>query len=164
VLKRSRVKPTVAETKLLELLLSDEQMRRDFLPRLEPSDYEELATAGIFEALLEIEKTGATPDFETLSEKLQDDQQASELLPMLLMQDSDNGTDEEIDQRLAANRYVEALHLMSIERRIKQIVLEITAADNSGDASLRDRLVLEQLNLDRRRKALMPSPDAPVST
>ncbi|HSE31071.1 MAG TPA: DNA primase [Pyrinomonadaceae bacterium] len=164
VLKRSQVKATVAETKLLELLLSDEQMRRDFLPRLAPSDYEELATAGIFEALFQLQMTGGKPDFETLSEKVQDDQQARELLPMLLMHDAGDVTDEEADQRVAANRYVEALHLMSIERRIKQIVLEITAADNSGDASLRDQLVLEQLNLDRRRKALMPSPDAPVNT
>lgn len=164
VLKRSSVKPTVAETRLLELLLADDQMRRDLLPRLERSDYEELATASIFDALLELDQTGASTDYDTLAEKLQDDEAARELLPMLLMQTSSSGIDDDADQRIAASRYIEALHLMSIERRIKQIVVEIMAADNSGDATLRDRLVLEQTNLDRRRKALMPSPDAPVST
>jgi len=53
---------------------------------------------------------------------------------------------------------------MWIDGRIAQLVVDIKAADTGGDANLRDQLVLEQFDLERRRKALMPRPDAPVGT
>ena len=45
VLRRTGTKPTVAEHRLLELLLAHEQLRHEVLPLLGKSDYEELATA-----------------------------------------------------------------------------------------------------------------------
>src|SRR6266850_2404990 len=51
ILKRSGVKPTVAEQRLLELLLTHEDLRRTFLPRLELEDFADLPTAAIFRAL-----------------------------------------------------------------------------------------------------------------
>src|SRR6266513_3805312 len=43
-IKRTQVKPTVAEIHLLELLLDDETVRRSILPKLDPADYEDLPT------------------------------------------------------------------------------------------------------------------------
>src|SRR5882724_1686225 len=69
VLKRSgAVKPTVAEQRLLELLLSSEELRHTFLPKLQPDDYLDLPTAEIFKALLEIQRDGAPLNFEILSQ------------------------------------------------------------------------------------------------
>src|SRR5256885_8850442 len=48
-----RVQPTVAEEKLLGLLLASDELRNIILPRLEPTDYEGLATAPIFQSLKE---------------------------------------------------------------------------------------------------------------
>src|SRR6266446_481237 len=46
--RHAQVKPNVAEQRLLELLLADEELRRNFLPNLEPGDYADLPTALIF--------------------------------------------------------------------------------------------------------------------
>ncbi len=71
---------------------------------------------------------------------------------------------EMLTRALQRERDIEALNKMWIDGRIAQLVVDIKAADTGGDDSLRDRLVLEQMDLERRRKALMPSPDAPVNT
>src|SRR5262249_1552493 len=49
-----QLKPTVAEQQLLELLLGSNELRKIVLPRLEPSDYEGLATAAICRALVKL--------------------------------------------------------------------------------------------------------------
>ena len=53
VLRRHRHQTYCSGTRLLELLLTNEQLRTEVLPLLGKSDYEELATASIFTALIE---------------------------------------------------------------------------------------------------------------
>ena len=48
------------------------------------------------------------------------------------------------------------LRLMSYDRRIKELAADIARADRAGDDALRDRLVMENLELNRRRTALLP--------
>src|SRR6185312_9341480 len=57
-----RVKPTVAEQRLLELLFADEQLRPIILPRLTEDVFVDLPTAGVFQALIKAEKSGADLD------------------------------------------------------------------------------------------------------
>jgi DNA primase len=71
------VKPTVAEERLLELLLADAELRRTVLPKLEPGDYDDLSTAPIFRALVEGEREGTVIDFEFLSQKTEGDPAAA---------------------------------------------------------------------------------------
>jgi hypothetical protein len=176
--RRSGLKRTFAETRLLHLLIDDDKIRKEFLPRLEPVVYQELATASIFEALIEIERSGRQVDFDSLQTALANDEMALELLPMLLMGNlglndegtselglaTERGLDEHTDPRVAAERDLAGLHFLRIERRSQQLAAEIKTAESDGNAELCDRLVLEQLDLQRRRKALMPSPETPVST
>jgi DNA primase len=175
--RRSGLKRTFAETRLLHLLIDDEKLRKEFLPRLEPAIYQELATSSIFEAIVDLDRKGRAVEFDSLREALENDEIALELLPMLVMGTFGNGSedggdlgisaerglDEHEDPHVAAERDLAALNFLWIERRIQQLVTEIKTADNDGDAALRDRLVMEQLNLHQRRRALMPRPDAPVS-
>ena len=162
VLKRSSsVKPTVAEQRLLALLLDNEDLRHVFLPRLESEDYLGLPTAAIFRALLEVEREGTTLDFEVLCQKTEDDPSAAELLPMLMISDG-NSSGEEADQepRMLAEKCINALRLMSVDRRISELSVEIAAAERSDDVERRDRLVLEHLDLSRRRSSLLPGAEA----
>src|SRR2546426_3422208 len=62
ILGRSEVKPTVAEQRLLEVLFADDVIRKAILPRLKDDDFADLPTAGLFQALLEIEREGSTLD------------------------------------------------------------------------------------------------------
>jgi DNA primase len=150
--RNKTVKPTIAEQRLLELLFADEDLRRAILPRIETTDYESLPTAGIFRALREIEAEGARVDFGTLSEKTVEDPVAADLLPLLLMTESQRAEGEAMDDVLAiAESCLNALRLMSTDRRISELGLEMVAAERAGDLARRDQLALEHLEWTRRK-------------
>jgi DNA primase len=157
--KRVQIKPTVAEQKLLELLLTDDELRHTVLPKLEPADYDDLPTALIFRALVDGEREGVAIDFDFLSSKTEGDP-SSELLPGLLMSEAEVQENEHSEARqLAAQRCIDALRLMKVDRRIGDLRSEIAVAERNGETELRDRLSIEQLNLTRRRDALLPKAD-----
>jgi DNA primase len=148
---------TVAEQRLLELLVHDAELRRLLLPRIEPDDYEDLPSAGVFGALKELEAAGAEVDFTTLGAHTENDAVAADLVPLLLMSEPARDEGESTDDVQAeAESCLLTLRLMRVERRLKDLALEITAAERAGDTERRDRLVMENLNWTRRRSALLP--------
>lgn len=158
--RRTQVKPTVAEQRLLELLLADGKLRQEVLPKLEPGDYEGMPTAVVFRALVEGERDGAKIDFDFLSQKTEGDP-ISELLPSLLMSNVESGEEVQFDvQQLAAERCIDALRLMKLDRRISELTSEIAIAERNGEVELRDKLSIEHLELARRRSALLPKAEA----
>ncbi|MCA1604414.1 MAG: hypothetical protein LC775_02790, partial [Acidobacteria bacterium] len=159
-IKRAQVKPTVAEVRLLEVLLTDEKLRCIVLPKLEPGDYDHLPTGPIFRALLEGEREGTIIDFDFLSRKTESDP-ISELLPSLLIGDLEGEKGDQSEVRaLAAERCLNALRLMKVDRRISDLRSEIAAAERNGEAERCDRLVTEQIELTRHREGLLPKADA----
>jgi DNA primase len=158
--RRVPVKPTVAEQKLLEMLLADDELRRIVLPKLEPGDYDDLPTALIFRALVEGEREGVAINFDFLSAKTEGDPVA-ELLPSLLMSEPEVPERDHSEARqLAAQRCIDALRLMNVDRRISDLRSEIAVAERNGETERRDRLSIEQLDLTRRRDALLPKAEA----
>ena len=148
---------TVAEQRLLELLVHDAELRRILLPRIEPDDYEDLPTAGVFGALKELEAAGAAVDFTTLGARTESDPVASDLVPLLLMSEPAREEGEATDDVQAeAESCLLTLRLMRVERRLKDLALEINEAERAGDTERRDRLVMENLTWTRRRSALLP--------
>src|SRR5262252_207402 len=79
-----RVQPTVAEEKLLGLLLGSEELRHLMLPRLEPGDYERLATEPIFRALASLGLADQQISFDSLSAATAENSTAAEVLPRLM--------------------------------------------------------------------------------
>jgi DNA primase len=160
IIKRSEIKPTVAEQRLLELLLAEEELRRAVLPKLEPGDYDDLPTAVVFRALIDGEREGATIDFDFLSRKTEGDP-ISELLPMLLMSEFESSLEEQPSARqLVAERCIDALRLMKVDRRISELTSEMAAAERNGEVERRDRLSTEHVELARQRSALLPKAEA----
>jgi len=142
-------RPTVAEERLLELLLANKELRKIVLPRLETSDYEDLASALIFCALVSLDKEDREVGFDSLSEATADDSQAGELLARLMMTDT---TTESFDEsRAAADSCLDALRLMKLDRRIDELSSELAEADRAGDSERRDRLAMEKLELSKQR-------------
>lgn len=158
IIKRTQ-KPTVAEQRLLELLLEDQELRRVVVPKLEPGDYDDLSTALIFRALIEGEREGASIDFDFLSTKTEGDP-VSELLPSLLMTGFETEDEQSPERQLAAQRCLDALRLMKVDRRISELTSEMAAAERNGETERRDRLSTEHLELARRRSALLPKAEA----
>jgi len=158
--KRAQVRLTVAEQRLLELLLADEELRRIVLPKLEPGDYDDLPTALIFRALVEGQHEDAEIDFDFLSKKTEGDP-ISELLPSLLMSEAEVPENAQLEARqLDAQRCIDALRLMNVDRRLSDLRSEIAVAERNGDTERRDKLSIEHLQLIRRRDGLLPKAEA----
>src|SRR5436309_10676707 len=109
---------TVAEEKLLQLLLANDELRNIILPRLEPPDYEGLATAPIFQSLKELGADDKEISFESLSEATADNSITAEILPRLMI----NAAAESFDESLAdANSCLDALRLIKLDRDIDEL-------------------------------------------
>lgn len=143
---------TPAEQRLLGLLFADETLRHGVLPILQPEDYEDLPTATIFRALLEIEKEGIEVNFESLSQKTEGDPLSSRLLPMLLMNESLHASNE----HYAPEECVHTFRLMKLNHRIEEIRVELATAERAGDNERVSTLSSEQIELARRRGAILP--------
>ncbi len=148
--------PTIAEQRLLELLVHDAELRRNVLPRMEAADYEELPTAAIFRALKEIDAEGAAVDFTTLAAKTEDDPLAADFVPLLLMSEPQRDEGEAVDDTLVnAESCLHALRLMMMDRRINELGIEIATAERLGDDERRNKLALEQLEWARRKRQMI---------
>ncbi|MEK6334341.1 MAG: DNA primase [Acidobacteriota bacterium] len=146
-------RPTVAEERLLQLLLANEELRKIVLPRLEPSDYEGLATSAIFRALVSLDQDDKEISFDSLSEATAGDVHASEFLARLMMAESLESFD---DALAAADSCMDALRLLKIDRRIDELSSEVAEAERAGEAERRDRLALELLQLSKQRSDFLP--------
>ena len=156
--RRSYSRPTVAEQRLLELLLSDDEFRKEILPGLESADYDGVATASLFQAIVEADRSGQTVDYDYLSSKAEGEG-VVEIRPGLLL--SEVTADENVEQkRLAARRCIDALRLMQVDRRISDITSEMAAAERAGKFDLRDQLAIEAVEMARLRSALLPKAEA----
>jgi hypothetical protein len=134
------------------LLLNDEQLRRGVLPELRVDDYEDLSTAPIFRALLELDKDNIEIKFDSVNEKIEGDETSASLLPMLFMSESLHASNE----HYAADECIQTFRLMKLQHRIDELRTEVGAAEREGDSEKASRLSAEQIELTKRRSALMP--------
>jgi DNA primase len=155
VSRHTQARLTVAEQRLLELLIHDAELRGIILPQLEETDFEALATASLFRAFLILHRDGKEFTAESLTELISEDSQAEDVLPLLLMSEPAREPDEVIDDCLSeAEKCVFTLRGMAIANRILQISQELVLAEQAGDNDLRDRLVVEQIELARLKYEL----------
>lgn len=155
VARATQAKMTIAEHRLLELLIYDNELREIILPQIEETDYEMLATASVFRALFELQKTGAEVSLENLLEYVGDDETASDFVPVLLMSEFLRENGEAIDEVLRdAESCVATLRSMAISNRILDISQELILAEQSGNAELLNHLVMEQIELARMKRDL----------
>ena len=153
VARATQARMTVAEQHLLELLIYDRDLREIILPTLEETDYESLATAEVFRALLALKEIGSDVTGENLLELVADDPAASDFVPVLLMSEPARDLDEAIDGVLReAENCVATLRSMAIASRILEISQELVFAEQTGDIALRDALVNEQISLARMKR------------
>ncbi len=155
VARATRARMTVAEQRLLELMIYDRELRDAILPQLEETDYEMLATAAVFRALFVIHQNGLEVTNQNLLELTDSDETASDFIPVLLMSEPAREPDEAIDHVLIeAENCVAALRTMAISQRILDISQELIIAEQNQDKTLRDVLVNEQIKLARMKRNL----------
>jgi DNA primase len=165
IIRRNEAKPTVAEQQLLELLLSGEPLRRSIIPRIEPEDYQQLPTAPVFEAIIELSYNGVEPDLDSLTARIGEENPILELLPMLLVGSSPEERGKDYDPQVAAQKCLDAVRLVNINRRIKELMSEMVAAERAGDDSEKiSRLVEEQIQLSTKRLSMLRAVDSSANS
>ncbi|MGB7069956.1 MAG: DNA primase [Pyrinomonadaceae bacterium] len=151
--KVTQSKSTVAEQLLLELIIYDKELRGLILPRLEPSDFESLATASIYRSLIALNSTDAEVSRESLLELIEDDEYAEDFIGLLFIGEPRRDAGEVIDEVLhAAENCVFTLRLMAITDFSLEVGREIILAEQSGDLARLGQLVGEQVKLGKMKR------------
>lgn len=155
VARASRAKMTVAEQRLLELMIFDDELRETILDELEETDYEQLATASIFRALFELRERKEKVTLEALLELVGDDEAANDFVPVLLMSEPFREPDEVMDGVLHdAENCVFTLRSMAITNRILEISQELIYAEQNGSDEMLNNLVAEQIEMAQMKREL----------
>jgi DNA primase len=145
---------TQAERQLLELMLADEDVRRAMISNLKEEDYSELATGAIFAAIIEVEREGLEPDFASLSERVQSEEDRA-FLPAILMSDLAWTGGNDFDTLFKkATGAISSLRRRRLERRLDLIQIEIGQAVREEDHDRVERLYQEKIEIQRRKLAL----------
>ena len=142
----------MAEERLLELVLANQELRKIDLPKLEPGDYESLASAIVFRALVSLVKEDKEIGFDSLSSATADDPQASELLARLMMTETSESFDESL---AAADKSLKAIKLLNVESAIEELRSQLAEAQRSADDDQLYRLAMEEQELKKRRASLL---------
>jgi DNA primase len=146
-----RGEATAAEQRLLGLLFADANLRHEVLLMLREEDYEDLATAPLFKALFELEREGTEIDFDNLTHKVEEDESAVNMIPMILMNSSLHASNE----HYVAEQCVSTFRLMKIEQRIEELRRELVMAEREQDSERVSRLSAEQIQLSAQRQGML---------
>jgi len=152
--QHSFVRITVAETKLLELLLSDAELRRAIIPQFEQTDYEALATSVIFYALVSGFESGAEINREFIEKTIAgelDENFIEELYANSRIREAEEPIDESL---IVAESCLLALRKMAIEKRVSELGQHLRTAEEAGELDRVKELFSEQLELERLRHDL----------
>ncbi len=163
------VKP--AEKKLLELLLTDEIVRREMLPQLTGEDYHGLRTGRLFEVLIEMDRQGAELTWNYLNQALDDPDLARNLLPQLFsgpesriaadgeseFPDEDSFPRAEDPRARRRREARESLHGLRCDRLAERQValqMEINQAQRVNDQQALQDLLARKMDLAKQEKEL----------
>jgi replicative DNA helicase len=147
---------TIAEQHLLELLVFDAELRENVLPILEETDYEALATAPVFKALINLHSNGSPVTLENMVENVDDEELTSDFIPLLMVGEPKRAEGEVIDEVLHdAENCIFTLRSMAISNRLLEISQELIAAELDQNSEVVVRLVQEHLDLSRMKQLLL---------
>jgi DNA primase len=158
IIRRRPRKPTIAEQRLLELLFAKEELREAILEMLEPADYEDLMTADIFRAVIELTREGKPIDFENLRQQTEADDSLSDVIAALFLDGAVRWDTRELhaaNQQLTPEDCVFSFRVMKLQDQIEQLNSEFAEAERAKDSDKLAALSIQHLNLTRRRNALV---------
>jgi hypothetical protein len=145
------LKLTTAEKHLVRLVLNDVEVRKQALAKLQEAEYQWLPTANLFQVMSELEKESTKWDFSDLLEATREEPTTHNLL--LEISSEEKPWNEIAPESVGG--CLQALRLVSIDRRLQDLASEAFVAQRDNDIERRDRLSLEQIALTRLRNSLV---------
>jgi len=112
----------------LGIVFADEELGSGVLRMLQPEDYEDLATAPVFRALLKLESEHRDITFDSLREETNAGPEISALLPMLMMSESLHASNE----YYTPEECLFTFRLMKLQSRIDRLRDENLIAEREG--------------------------------
>ncbi|MBO0856938.1 MAG: DNA primase [Chloracidobacterium sp.] len=152
------VKP--AERKLLEILINQAPVRRLMMSQMGEEDYEGLRTAQLFRLIFEFERQGVETNYHNLSQALDDEDLARDLLPGLMFESaapSPLSTMENNPPERAEREAAESLHslrCMKLAEKQAALQVEINQAQRNNDTARLGELMMLKFELAKQEQAL----------
>ncbi|HKA17254.1 MAG TPA: DNA primase [Blastocatellia bacterium] len=151
---RASEEVTKGERHLLELMLANAQVRHAMIPSLSEDDYGELATGGIFAAIIDLEGGENEFDFDNLNARLEAESERA-LLPVLLMSDlSWTGGDDFDTLFKRATDALSSIRIRRFERMLDSLQIEMGQAEREQDVERYQLLFQRKLELKNRMLGL----------
>ncbi|HEY8460079.1 MAG TPA: DNA primase [Blastocatellia bacterium] len=152
------VKP--AERKLLEILINQAPVRRLMMFQMTKEDYEGLRTAQLFRLIFEFEQQGMDLSYHNLSQALDDEDLARDLLPGLMIGSADpslatlveNGSPERAEREAAESLHT--LRCMKLAEKQAALQAEINQAQRNSDETRLGELLMLKFELAKQERAL----------
>jgi DNA primase len=142
------VKP--AERKLLEILLTCQPVRRQMSLKMTVEDYFGLRTEKLFNLIFEFERQQKEISYPELSQQLDDEEMARDLLPQLMITDADFGSFDQESLNQTEKEAEGSLHSLRCGKLAeKQAALqsEINRAHRDNDSARLGELIMLKLEL-----------------
>jgi DNA primase len=155
IAKASALKTTVAEERLLEMLIHDEELRQAIVPLVEEADYAELASASLFAAVLECNDRPGFIGALRQDERITQDEATHDLLSLIIMSEPFRGDGDALDESLIeAQRCLLTLRAMAFTRAIGETARQLMAAEQNKDKEETERLANLHLGLARMKQEI----------
>jgi DNA primase len=144
------VKP--AERRLLEILLSFPNLRRRLSGQMREEDYVGLRTERLFQKLFEFEQQGIEPTYAALTDALEDEELARDLLPQLMITDFDANSSSQASLEQVEQDAIESLYSLrekSLGDKTQTLQAEIKEAQRAQAST--DDLMMQKLELAKQK-------------
>ena len=156
------VKP--AERKLLEVLLNYRDVRRRLIYQMAEEDYETLRTEPLFKLIFEFEREQREPTYTNLTERLEDQDLAHNLLTGLMIslptnqsEEDDVGSRSQNSSDIAEREAIESLQSLRCSKLAEKqaaLQVEINRAQRANDSARLGELMMQKFELAKQERAL----------
>ena len=149
------VKP--AERKLLEVLLNCQPVRRQLSQKINEEDYFGLRTEKLFHTIFEFERQQREISYPMLSQRLGDEELASELLPQLMISDTEVDVTDQESLNQAEREALESLHSLrcgKLAERQSALQAELNQAQRSNNTERLGELMMLKFELAKQEREL----------
>lgn len=149
------VKP--AERKLLEILLGCQPVRRQLSLKMTEEDYFGLRTEKLFHTIFEFERQQKEISYPALSQRLDDEEMASDLLPQLMISDAEFDLTDQESLSKAEREASESLHSLrcgKLTEKQSALQAELNHAQRSNDTARLGELMMLKFELAKQEREL----------
>jgi DNA primase len=149
------VKP--AERKLLEILLNCQPIRRLLSMKINEEDYFGLRTEKLFHTIFEFERQQVEISYPALSQQLGDEELASDLLPQLMISDTEFDVTDQESLNRAEREALESLHSLrcgKLAERQSALQAELNQAQRSNNTERLGELMMLKFELAKQEREL----------